>query len=1454
MDNFNVETAVATEEKDGKPLIMAEASFNVDNAIVTPPRPTGIYDPKGGSSLGEAPPRLSLRAPRPTTIRGEGVSTTIPSFVQGERPGFAMAEGHIKTPDTLRIGQMEQPSNAQFISGLVDIGMTAAIAYSGVGAVMGLAGGGATALAAGKTLAGMGAGIGAFSYADQVARPHLTEFIGKYLGNDTAPARDTADLMATLVELGVGGAAFGAVGKMITPFKTADFARAHEALQKMGAPRQVTFHPNEVKAILGEVEKPPLPSVTLHPDMVKQANEGTITPEIKKSVDDIILQGGGELMKTRSVIAGSKEFDTKAMVYWNDPKSGSTLATTIDNLTPEYVRQKIEGKQGEFKEPPIITREQTQKMFGFSHSEEMTPEFTAVVKTPEGKVATGASHEEALNKLGMTKGETDPLIEEAKKYKSAEEFVKNISPKSKYSNEGFYQHILLRADSDIQGLLDKGFKKGIGPNAVASWRGEPSDAVQRKYQPKKGQTVILIPEEYIKDTANGPQVKEGYIPSKEDVVTIQKDGESPLEARQRQLTDIWNKAHEGEILKPAVEGKDFQAGFWRKAQLTLPGMGEKPSVLTPEEREDFIKTLNISTDKRKALSLGKHYLGATNQQLAELMKKPYWNKISDVLKNPPPPPEIDPATGLPKEPNKYVLDRPVEFSFGKNDKATSEGMRKEFSGLINEQTVRGNLLREDMQKKLSDKFKVKEKAHLQDLGSRLYIDLGGNMERLNELLLEANDKANFPTVAAHKAEIKEAFKLSPKALDNVKEAGIYYKEAGEVAKKNGVIKEVLENYANRIYKPEPPQDFVKTEAVKQGGIKRSTGHAKHRVFKDVGEAWENGKDTVDAGLSDLVAIHNEELARVNVSRKFLETMSEKGLGAWHKKNNIPDGWAQVGQMEKEFPVKDKDGNPVLGEDGNQLTARSIFTAPKGIAEGLRAITEPNFVKMMTELSKFQKYQGAVKMGKLSLSFFHHLSLTAQMIYEGGVRTLTTDTLRMNKILGSAAFKELELDATRNLMMTAKIEENQDVLRKLVQTDDQDFFSKLSRLPVLKEIGGVAEKNTRFLFGKLQRFYKVSDYGHTLTGWYAKHPEASLDEIKLAKQAIATHINNVYGGLNWQAMGMTRTNLSLLRNVILAPDWTIANYELLKSAFAADTKGALSRKHIITAIVGGMIATELINKQLTGHFTDENKPGHQLEIQIAPDVYISLLRGGVGDISKLGSMLVESGVPGLARFAQGKLSPVAATASGVLSQTKYSGVPISKRGSGMGQTTLDNLLYIAGGLSPIPIGGTGLTNYLTNEKDKSFVAGAAVAVGLGRYSKSDDKRLLQAAKSEAQKKIYSLYSQGKTVDAEKEATKFNEKQIKTIQNISKEHGLDEAPSLEVIEKYFITNIVPKDVTPKDTDVFAPTKKSTRKQDKLSGIHTYVPYGSKVGRKKIRISENISLAKDLEEAYQKEFENQ
>lgn len=668
---------------------------------------------------------------------------------------------------------------------------------------------------------------------------------------------------------------------------------------------------------------------------------------------------------------------------------------------------------------------------------------------------------------------------------------------------------------------------------------------------------------------------------------------------------------------------------------------------------------------------------------------------------------VNPET-LENQSGEYVHNKPLEISFGKNDRSTAKSLRLEFSGIKNEQIVRGNQLADKIKRLVPD---LEERQAL-----FWYKAAEGNTDFMLEMLSE-------DAMKSYEKQIKRAFDLSPNALKALDMMNKYYKESGDVATEIGTIRDVKENYQNRIYKPEPPKDFVSNEIKK--GLKQTTSHAKRRVYDNEFDAVMGGKQFATTDVADALSIHNEEMARVNTARKLADAMVEGKLGAWKKPDNIPEGWEQVGTISKSVPLKDDTGQAIIGEDGNQVVAKSVFVAPKGIVKGLAAIVEPNYISRIDSLRGLQKYQGIVKTVDLSLSFFHHFTMGMQVLYQGGIRTFMS-LPNMTRMIETDSFAELEKDFVKHGGITSKVESNQDVLRSLVEHDGS-LGSKIENLPVIKQYLGTTEKMANFLFGKIQRYLKVMDHHEKAAEWASKNPDASNEEVKTAMQGIAKQVNAAYGGLNWEAMGVTKSNLSLLRLGLLAPDWTISNAALLKYALGEGktTAGNLSRTHIISALAVGMVLTEGINQMLTGHTTDKNPKGHALEVEIAPNVYVSFLRGGIGDISKFASMVTESGLGGVSRFAQGKLSPFARTLIGLLNNVQYTGRAIVKKGEGPVVGTYHVMSYLLANAGPVPFGiGTTALQYST-DPNKTLTGGLAVGLGIARYSKSkqqEDKEI------------------------------------------------------------------------------------------------------------------------------------
>ena len=590
-------------------------------------------------------------------------------------------------------------------------------------------------------------------------------------------------------------------------------------------------------------------------------------------------------------------------------------------------------------------------------------------------------------------------------------------------------------------------------------------------------------------------------------------------------------------------------------------------------------------------------------------------------------------------------------------------------------------------------------------------------------------------------KLEQALNLSEGAQSGMKEGALFYKESGEVGQALGTLREILEDYNARLWKPEKEGTYTGDKG--RVGLPQSTPHAKERFYPTVFHGEAAGKRVATDDYADALTVHGNSMAAVNHSRQLadaISTMKPIRFGGWYQEGREPEGWTQVGSLKKDMPLQ-KNGEALLGDDNNQLWARYKFMAPEGIADGLKPLVDPDYFRSkIPGVATAQQIQGIAKTGLLSFSFFHHLTfLTQTMASMNGWKTLADfpKALQTNLMSGEY-FRGQELDFVGHNGTTAATHAVQDILADLNKGDDP--ISKALRAPVAKQITDLSKASTDFLFGQMQRYIKVMTYAKNIADWTSKNPNATPEEVDAAKTGYAKAVNAQFGGLNWEALGIDKTRQSLLRTFLLAPDWVGSMLAATKYAatdwgsetmvakmaqsmgvpankFGAGTAGQLSRGTLFKAVVGGLVAGDLINVMVSGHHMWDNADGHHFEIEIAPNVYISPIRGAPGELIKCVADVIESGgAKGAARYAQGKMSPFMSSVVTAASGVNYYGGNIWK-GENPVEQNVNGVWNIVSHMLPVPIGATGAVSYGTREEDQTPVGWAGVLTGLGRFSKS-----------------------------------------------------------------------------------------------------------------------------------------
>lgn len=116
-------------------------------------------------------------------------------------------------------------------------------------------------------------------------------------------------------------------------------------------------------------------------------------------------------------------------------------------------------------------------------------------------------------------------------------FSKNAGMTPEKFRNTYYQ-TTLRESADVAGILKSGWKSGIGPNVLPAFMGgEPTSVIERRYMPRAGTTVLLVPKSATRDTPNGRKIIDGWKPKQEEIVQVTQDGQSMYEAYAAAMRD-----------------------------------------------------------------------------------------------------------------------------------------------------------------------------------------------------------------------------------------------------------------------------------------------------------------------------------------------------------------------------------------------------------------------------------------------------------------------------------------------------------------------------------------------------------------------------------------------------------------------------------------------------------------------------------------------------------------------------------------------------------------------------------------------------------------------------------------------------------------------------------------------------------------------------------------------------
>jgi hypothetical protein len=185
-------------------------------------------------------------------------------------------------------------------------------------------------------------------------------------------------------------------------------------------------------------------------------------------------------------------------------------------------------------------------------------------------------------------------------------------------------------------------------------------------------------------------------------------------------------------------------------------------------------------------------------------------------------------------------------------------------------------------------------------------------------------------------------------------------------------------------------------------------------------------------------------------------------------------------------------------------------------------------------------------------------------------------------------------------------------------------------------------------------------------------------------------------------------------------------------------GAAARMHFITSVLGIGAATELLNKMLTGHFTDKNPPGHRTDLEIRPGVFISPLRGSVGDVVKFADQLITLGPVGAAsHFVETKASPFVQGAGRLAFNVTPFGEKLYSAEKSWIRDIIDPMKATGESVGPVPFGAVNVgKEILKGQRDP--ISLGLMATGLGRSGMSSEEYEMRGGQKSKAAELASIY--------------------------------------------------------------------------------------------------------------------
>lgn len=434
-----------------------------------------------------------------------------------------------------------------------------------------------------------------------------------------------------------------------------------------------------------------------------------------------------------------------------------------------------------------------------------------------------------------------------------------------------------------------------------------------------------------------------------------------------------------------------------------------------------------------------------------------------------------------------------------------------------------------------------------------------------------------PKAAKHKKAIERSKNLSPKEQAAVATLEAEYAADLQRAQEHGVIESSQEHYINQIWQlPKKGKGAVKAQKFGQ----KMAESKERKILGGYLEGIQLGYEPVTLNAAKLRQIYQENLAKAIHEKAFLDSIHDmrnpEGEPLLTKITKDTD-WSKYKMIDhpafknyrfKGSKVTQGESSGVFGTPTE--TQKTVFlektpmAVHKDAAPKLNALLMKSKLRDVPVLREALTFSATGKYMLLSFSGFHHTALGKTAVFYG---------------VNPAPFGK------RSYISGLDLIENNDPTVKLLVEKGGLTLGQSSRIEFIKDVAGEPFEYLARKAGlpgrainKAKQWWDKGLWDHYYVGlkamsgkmWFNKvrgmYPQKSDAEVA---KIVANDINNNYGGLNWELLGVSKTHLDIARLMLLAPDWTISNWRFFLDA-AKVSKGyravrtRISKRELTTA--------------------------------------------------------------------------------------------------------------------------------------------------------------------------------------------------------------------------------------------------------------------------------------------------